>query len=100
MTTTATATSWLLIPKDVGSGVALVQGAVALGVTTLAVETEGMAITGLLKEATIEVMEEAMMPTNTVRPTGSNMKPLWGVKPSMLQSFLMVGHCCNFEWRS
>ena len=91
MTIAATTTSWLLTPKDVGPGAALVQGAVALDVTTSAMETEGLANVGLVDEVTVEVMEEAVVPANTISPTGSNMKPLGGgVKPSMLPSFLMA----------
>ena len=90
MTITATTTYWLLIPKNTGPGAALVQGAVALGVETSAMKTEGHAIMGLLEEAAVELVEEAVVPTNTISPTGSNMKPLWGDKPSMLPSFLMA----------
>ena len=81
MTTAAIATSWLLIPTDVGLGAALVQGAAVLGMATLAMETEGVAITGLVEEAAAVVVEEAVMPADTIHQSGSNTKPLWGVNP-------------------
>ena len=48
---------------------------------TLAMETEGVAITGLVEEAAAVVVEEAVMPADTIHQSGSNTKPLWGVNP-------------------
>ena len=70
---------FLLLILDAGDpGAALVQGATALGVATSAMETEGLAIAGLVEEAAVEVAEEAAVPANTIISTDSNMNPLWG----------------------
>ena len=61
MITAAITTSWLLIPNDVGPDAALVQGAAALGVVTLAVETEGLDTTILVEEAAAEAAVAAVV---------------------------------------
>ena len=69
---------FLLLILDAGDpGAALVQGATALGVATLSVETEGLVTTVQVGEAAVEVVVAVAQISQIV----SNMKPPLGDRP-------------------